>query len=171
MKLLQGLPIVIGDTPRVLILGSMPSVKSLEQQAYFANPQNLFWSFMADIFEFELSADILQRQQQLIKKNIAIWDVIAACHRPGSLDSNIDKKTLVVNDFVSLFEQQPQLKTVLFNGQAAATIFNKHALPLLEETYPHIQYFSLPSTSPANASQKRIDKLTKWNAVLLNSSK
>ena len=32
---------------RILILGSMPSVKSREQQFYYGHPQNRFWKVTA----------------------------------------------------------------------------------------------------------------------------
>lgn len=166
MSLLQGFPAVLGKKPRLIILGSMPSVQSLQEHQYYANPRNLFWPFMADIFGFDPALDYAQRCQYVASQHVAIWDVVATCRRRGSLDSNIEKESLVANDFVTLFADQPQLKSVLFNGQAAAKIFKTNVLPKLLKANLVIDSQVLPSTSPANASQKREHKFLRWQATV-----
>ncbi len=54
--LLDGLPPVIDDRARVLILGSFPSVRSLAEGRYYANPRNTFWPIVAELFGFDCGA-------------------------------------------------------------------------------------------------------------------
>jgi len=52
---IQSFPPLLSATPKVLILGTMPSVKSLEQQEYYGNRQNVFWKLLFAVFEEPLS--------------------------------------------------------------------------------------------------------------------
>lgn len=131
-----------------LILGSMPGIRSLTLQQYYGHPQNRFWPLMTTLLGFPVVPDRYeQRLQMLLEKHIALWDVLAACERDGSLDAAITKERS--NDFPALFRQYPHIKKVCFNGTKAFQSFKKHQSPLLAQ--PGITYFELPSTSPANA--------------------
>jgi hypoxanthine-DNA glycosylase len=61
----HGLPLLVGDDPAVLILGSFPSRKSLERKQYYANPQNQFWRIMAAFFCFENPGAIELNSEEL----------------------------------------------------------------------------------------------------------
>ena len=92
---MSGFPPIIGGEPRILILGSMPGIKSLEAVEYYAHPQNAFWWIMAQLFELDLRADYPQRCRALIRAGVAVWDVLHDCERPGSLDSSIVRLSLI----------------------------------------------------------------------------
>ena len=132
-----------------LILGSMPSVASLAARQYYAHPQNRFWPLMARILEQAPSAPVRyeDRLAMLLRHHIALWDSIAACDRPGSLDADI--KNEQGNDFSTLFAQYPNIHTVCFNGGKSFQCFKKYNKQLLNRT--DIQFHPMPSTSPANA--------------------
>ncbi len=132
-----------------LILGSMPSVASLDAQQYYAHPQNRFWPLMARILEQAPSAPVHyeDRLAMLLRHHIALWDSIAACDRKGSLDSDI--KNEQGNDFSALFTQYPNIHTVCFNGGKSFQCFKKYNKQLLSRT--DIHFHQMPSTSPANA--------------------
>ena len=81
----QGFSPVIGEKPSWMLLGTMPSVASLEQEFYYAHPQNQFWPIMQNISGLE--AETLDDKIRIVNKlNMVLWDVLQACDREGSLD-------------------------------------------------------------------------------------
>ncbi len=162
MKLSQSFAPVAQADARILILGSMPGVASLEAAQYYAFPRNAFWKIMGDLFAAGPELDYLLRLQRLIANRIALWDVIEACQRPGSLDSAISEDGMATNDFVGFFKQYPHITRVYFNGQKAAGLFKKKVAPSLTGQY---QYHTLPSTSPAHAAKSYAAKLEAWSVI------
>jgi len=150
---------------KILILGSMPSVKSIEKQQYYGHPQNAFWRIMAALFNEEKPLDYLQGQRLMQAESIAVWDVLKSGIRQGSLDSAIDKKVLETNDFIALFKSCKQLKHVFFNGGTAEALYKKHVFQYLPNEYKTLNYFKLPSTSPAYAAMRYADKLAAWSVI------
>ena len=78
-----GLSPSIDKDCRALILGSMPGVKSLEEQQYYAHPQNRFWPMMADLLGEELPSAYEEKLAMLLRHHIALWDAIGSCARAG----------------------------------------------------------------------------------------
>ncbi len=154
---------VINDSAKILILGSMPGVKSLNEQEYYAHPQNAFWRIMAALFDFDRQAEYQQRLAHLQAADIALWDVLHSCKREGSLDSMIQSETQVANDFNALFQAYPNIRSVFFNGTKAENYFKRHILPTLQEHQLH--FARLPSTSPAHASLSFEQKLEEWAVI------
>lgn len=149
----------------VLILGSMPGKKSLQEQQYYAHPRNAFWPVMAALFG--TPADDYAQRVALIRDNkLALWDVLAECLRPGSLDQAIDRKTAQVNDFASFFKAHPKIEYVFFNGGAAHDLFMQRVWPLLDvQVKNRLTLQRLPSTSPAMASLSLEKKIAAWQPV------
>ena len=115
-------PICAPDA-RVLIVGSMPSVKSLDDAQYYAHPRNAFWPIMFDIFG-EIPHNVYEKKQTLIREHaLALWDAAKSCEREGSLDSAM--RGVVFNDFAGLYARCPGIHTVLCNGAAAHSLFLK----------------------------------------------
>ncbi|MCP4488931.1 MAG: DNA-deoxyinosine glycosylase [Gammaproteobacteria bacterium] len=156
---------VIGRTPRVLILGSIPSVVSLQFVQYYANPRNAFWPIMADLFGIDIDCDYPARIQQVAMLPIALWDTIKACHREGSLDSSIQKDQLEANDIPALLKEHSQIGLLAFNGIAAEKYFNQLVKPVLSAGR-ELEFMRLPSTSPANARMSFAQKLASWRQLL-----
>lgn len=157
MKSFSFAPISSPDS-KILILGTMPGTKSLELNQYYGHNQNNFWKFMFEILKEEFSNDYEVRKNLLIKNNVALWDVLQFCDRVGSLDSAI--KNEIANDFEEFLASHPQITTILFNGQKAAAFFKKYVH--LNKQY---KTFTLPSTSPANASKAFQSKLDEWKVI------
>lgn len=150
----------IPSNAQVLILGSMPSVKSLEQGFYYAHPQNRFFKIIAVLHTkwraqkvgHEVAPSVLstvaERQTALSDLGIALYDVVASCEREGSLDSKI--KHYDYADIWGLLQQHPSIKTVITNGGFAKTHFTKSTLKP-HQAELNFDFVALPSTSPAHA--------------------
>lgn len=145
-----GFPPVARHDARVLVLGSMPGRASLAAGQYYAHPRNAFWPLMQDLFAQSGDLDYPRRLAMLGHQRVALWDVLRACHRKGSLDAAIDPRTATANDFESFFARHPDIRAVFFNGQAAAAHFRRHVAPGLPAGHlQRIETTTLPSTSPA----------------------
>jgi hypoxanthine-DNA glycosylase len=157
--LLHGLPPIIDDSARALILGNMPSVMSLGAREYYANPRNAFWRITGEMFGFAADGPYGDRIAALTGHGVAVWDVLRSCRRVGSLDSAVEPDSMVANDFGQLFERHPQITRVFFNGAAAEKNFNR-----LVRVAADLQYRRLPSTSPAQ-TMRYADKLAAWRLI------
>ena len=151
---------VFAPDARVMIVGTMPSVKSLEQAQYYAHPRNAFWPIMFDFFG-KMHDNDYERKKALIRTHgLALWDAAACCEREGSLDSAM--RGVVFNDFPSLYARCPDVHTVLCNGGTA------HALFLRSGFAGDRTVLRLPSTSPAY-TLPYAKKLAAWSEALLQS--
>lgn len=158
-------PPLLGEKPTILILGSMPSVQSLKYQQYYAHSRNAFWPIMAKLFGFSTTLPYSERCSLLAQHHIAVWDVLKACQRKGSLDTNIDKASIVFNDFNKFLQHYPSINRLYFNGAKAESLFNQ-AAPLLTDQFIAIPTQRLPSTSPAHAAMSFEQKLNVWRQAL-----
>lgn len=153
----------INENSRVLILGSMPGVKSLEMQQYYAHPQNRFWKLMGLICKVEdmSGLDYEKKIETLLSSGFALWDVIKFCNREGSLDSNIENEK--PNDIYKLLKRYKNIKKIFLNGNKAYSAFKKHFPELIKD----YDCRKLPSTSPANAKFRLEDLCNEWKGALL----
>jgi hypoxanthine-DNA glycosylase len=157
--LLEGFPAVVDDAARQLILGSFPSVQSLEARQYYGNPRNAFWPITSALFGFEVRAPYETRLAALQSQGVALWDVLHKCRRAGSSDAKIDPKSMLANDFDRLFAAYRSITRVYFNGRTADTLFRR----LVHADVP-VSYCVLPSTSPARAMPAGL-KLDAWRVI------
>ena len=142
---------------RVLILGSLPGVESLRQAQYYAHPQNAFWRLAGTVVGEDLSAlPYDDRLARLVEARIALWDVVASAHRPGSLDSAIREPELA--DLPALVARLPALRAVAFNGGTASRIGRKRLGGHRED----LALIDLPSSSPAYARMRFEEKRQRW---------
>jgi hypoxanthine-DNA glycosylase len=162
---ISGFPPVVGSQPRVLILGSMPSIASLDVHEYYALPRNVFWPIMGELFGAHFKLAYQQRLDVLTACRVALWDVLESCIRPGSLDSSIDAQSVSVNNFSCLFASYPTISQVFFNGKKSAAMYRRYVLPMLDSATADMPGNTLPSTSPAHASLSFDEKLAAWAIV------
>ncbi len=158
MKISSFLPIIDKES-KILILGSIPGVKSLEMQQYYAHPQNQFWRIIFHLFNENYTSDYVEKLQVLKRNKIALWDVIDTCERKGSLDSEIRNEE--TNDIRQLLKNYPNIKAIFCNGQKSF----KNLQKILGKECA-IPIFVLPSTSPLHTISFE-KKLREWE--ILNS--
>lgn len=151
-------PPIIDEKSKILILGSIPGVKSLEKQEYYAHPQNQFWRLMFNIFEEDYCIDYQMKIALLKKNKIALWDTIESCEREGSLDTKI--KNEVGNSMEKLLSNYPNIKAIFCNGQKA----HKNLIKQLGKDY-HLPIILMPSTSPTH-TMKLEEKFAQWQRIL-----
>ena len=155
---IQSFPPLANCKSEVLLLGTMPGIQSLAMAQYYGHPRNLFWKLIATIFDEPFPTDYKQKKEMLVRNNIAVWDVLQACERQGSLDSAIVEE--VSNDFSVFFREHPNITLIAFNGNKSAAFFKKHVG--FDKKYI---YTTLPSTSPANAGISFEQKLADWKLI------
>lgn len=155
-------PPILSPHAHTLILGTMPGVRSLQANQYYAHPQNQFWRFMGDIYGAGPELPYAERVQILKDSGVSVWDVVHACEREGSMDADIREE--IVNDFAAFYGENPGIARVVFDSLTAETIYKKRVLPHLTK---ELTYIRVPSPSPAHARLRYEDKLALWRAALL----
>ena len=128
----------------ILILGSLPSVKSREDNFYYAHKSNRFYTVLASIYNEETPIDIESKKAFLKRHKIALYDSIYSCYIHGSSDASI--KDVTPSDIKSLIKNT-NIKKIFTTGKLAYKVYQEHI-----ENDVGIKAISLPSTSSANAT-------------------
>lgn len=157
MPIQHPMPPLCGDAPRVLILGSFPSVRSREAGFFYGHPRNRFWQVMAAVLRAPIPDTVEEKSHLLISHGIALWDVVASCSVRGSADHCITDVT--PNDLTPILSRGTVTR-VFTNGKTAARLYDRHVGPTV--TLPMT---CLPSTSPANAACSLDDLIRAWSVV------
>lgn len=164
--IIKGFAPIAAKDARILILGSMPSVRSLELNQYYAHRQNAFWRIMEALYGMESESDYTVRSMHLKSHGIALWDVLKSCIRPGSMDADIDSASIKINDFDSFLVRYRHIHRIVFNGAAAEKYFLGYVRPVLHADSTALEFVRAPSTSPANARYAFKDKVAAWRDAL-----
>lgn len=157
--IIHSFPPFCGENPKLLILGSFPSVKSREEGFYYGHPQNRFWKILAAVYGEELPADTAQKKSLLERHGIALYDVIYSCDIIGSGDSSI--KNVVpanINEIVG----RSDISRIILNGKTAEKFFRRYQDASLLDIA-----VTMPSTSPANAAFSLQRLIDVWGEALL----
>lgn len=148
---------IYSRTSRILILGSLPSVKSREQNFFYGHPQNRFWKVISGLMNESVPVDVEEKRKLLLKYDIAIWDVIQSCDIKGSSDSSI--KNVTPTDLASIVEQS-RITKVFCNGKTSGKLYEKN-----QSKRVGIDAMILPSTSPANAAYSLERLMDAWRVI------
>lgn len=167
-----------GEEPLFLILGSFPSVLSLERKEYYGNPKNHFWTVVSSCFGLAEPRSYDGKIELLKRCHIALWDVFACCERQGSLDKDIVRA--MPNPVAALLSEFPTIKKIGANGGASASGFMKEVVRASGAHFSRIgdilawkpsfssgrviHLVRLPSTSPVPtaAFKSASDKMPLW---------
>jgi len=159
----EGFPPLEEPDARVLVLGSLPSVRSLAARQYYAHPRNAFWPIVEALFGIDARVPYSERVAALTARGVAVWDVLGAATRPGSLDSAIESASAEINDLPGFLTRHPRLSLIAFNGRKAGELFRRRVEPEIGGELP--PRVTLPSTSPAHAALDFGEKLERWQVV------
>lgn len=155
---ISSFPPIINHDSEILILGSIPGVKSLEKQQYYGHPQNKFWKIIFELFHEEFTDDYAEKIKILKKHRIALWDVIDSCERKGSLDSEIRNEE--ANKIEDLLENHQNIKAIFCNGGKSY----KNLQKILGKNF-RLPIYQMPSTSPLHTVSFE-KKLEDWKKIL-----
>ncbi|MFI3168928.1 MAG: NAD(P)H-hydrate dehydratase [Faecalibacterium sp.] len=156
---------LVNNQCSLLILGSLPGEESLRQVQYYAHPRNAFWRILCDVFAEDFTEDYAARCALALRHGVALWDVIGAAEREGSLDTAI--RNPAVNDFAAFLRAHPSIRKICLNGGKAEQLFKRHCKDILADPQmANIQLIALPSTSPANAKMCYDQKLAQWRKAI-----
>ena len=158
-----GLMPVCGENPKILILGSFPSLKSLEKNEYYGNPKNHFWKIMEAVFGTDTSLSYDKRIESLKNAGIALWDAASECRREKSSDATL--KDVKPNDIARILIKNKPVRVIALNGKTGAEKYFKKFHPDFSKKFPDVKVITLPSSSPANARQSLDDKIKEWSAL------
>lgn len=151
MKIVHPLEPIYDENSKVLILGTMPSVKSRESNFYYAHPQNRFWKTLSRVYEEDIGKSNEERKEFLLKHNIALFDVLKSCNIESSSDSSI--RNPVPNDLSEILKKS-KIEAIFTTGKMAYKLYMKLIYP-----NTRMEAICLPSTSPANSPKGIEEKL------------
>ncbi len=155
--IVHGFAPVYDTRSRVLVLGTLPSVKSREQGFYYGHPQNRFWKVLAAVFGAPEPQSIEEKTALLLANGVALWDVVGACDIRLSSDSSI--RGAVPNDIRPILERA-EIRLILCNGAKAKALYDRLLRPLTGR-----EALRLPSTSPANAARSLAELTEAWRVL------
>ena len=147
------IPIFVDENSEILILGSLPSVKSREDGFYYAHKRNRFFLTLSGVYQESEPVSIEERKSFLKRHKIALYDVIYECDIHASSDASITNVKVI--DIKAILSKYPNIKKIAINGGKAKQLFDKY---LLKDVPEGVEVIYLPSTSPANAKMS-LDQL------------
>ena len=149
---------VYDKASEILILGTLPSVKSRENNFYYGHKQNRFWKVLATLLKEPVPDTIEEKKAMLLTHHIAVWDVIQSCDIKGSSDSSI--KNVQPTD-IGMILEKTNITRIYANGNKAGQLYKRYQFPVTGR-----EATVLPSTSPANAAWSLERLCEAWYVIL-----
>lgn len=159
-KVTHTFPAFYQKDSKILLLGSIPSKKSREENFYYMHPQNKFWKVLARVYKEEIPITLEEKKTFLIRHKIALWDCIESCEIKGSSDASI--KNVIPTDLNRILKDS-DIQRIYTTGKKAQDLYNKYHYKKTK-----IAAIQLPSTSPANIANYNEEQLVECYKVLNN---
>lgn len=156
-KVIHEIPPFVEEDSTILILGSIPSVKSREAGFYYMHPQNRFWHVLTEVFQDAYPESLEDKKAFLKKHKIALYDVLDSCEIEGSQDSTIQNE--IPTSLLPILKKS-SIARIYTTGKTAYSLYQKY-----EEPYLGWKAVSLPSTSSLNASMKMDDLMNAYQVL------
>lgn len=151
-------PPIVDNECKILILGSVPSVKSMQEMFYYGHKQNRFWKVLDVLFCCEVSKISKEGKTEfLLKHHIALYDSVFECDIFGSSDSKIQN---VIHADIKSLVSGTKISHIFANGQKSFEELLKG------NAWAKDIATKLPSTSPANASFSLEKLCESWKIIL-----
>lgn len=149
--------------PVLLILGSYPSLSSLQKGEYYGNPRNQFWQIIQEILDIPAALAYRERITRLAEFKILLWDVLFFCSRTNSSDAAIQDP--IPNNIRELLAENLSIRCIALNGRTGSEYyFHRFFSDIMNAGYPHL--LILPSTSPAYAKMRLDEKIDQWKEIV-----
>ena len=154
-------PPLYDENARILILGSLPSVRSREEMFFYGHPQNRFWPLLARLFDEPVPNGIEEKRTLVLRHHIALWDSIYSCDIVGSSDSSI--RNVMPTDLRPILKAA-DIRQIYCNGRTSWNCYHRYQEKDLQR-----EAVLLPSTSPANAAWTMRKLQAAWSVILEES--
>ncbi len=152
------IPPLYNKNSKILILGSLPSIKSREGMFFYHHPQNRFWKMIAAVTNSDVPQTIEEKRELILTHGFAVWDAIHECDIIGSSDASI--RNAVPNDISRILKEAP-ITRIIANGEKSYRMYEKYCYP-----QTGIHAVRCPSTSPANAAVTFERLVEAWRAAI-----
>ena len=141
----------------ILILGSLPSIKSREDNFFYAHKTNRFYKVLAAIYNEKPPQNLDEKKDFLKRHKIALYDTIYSCYIHGSSDASI--KDITPTNIKELIKGT-NIKKIFTTGKLSYDTYVKYI-----QDDVGIKAVPLPSTSAANASMS-FDKIVEAYQII-----
>lgn len=171
----SGLPALMCENPKILILGSRHGYGSLTAGEYYHDNNNRIWKVLSGVFQERIPRNYVEEGSMLAHHGVVLWDFykqVACLNNGDSSDKSIvkDERTQI-NDIVGFLKEHSTIDTVAINGFGKFKTFSRQ---IREFSNPQIlgreiRILRLPETSGLNVNHGYGDinkMISEWSALL-----
>lgn len=88
----SGLPALMCENPKILILGSRPGYGSLAAGEYYHDNNNRIWKVLSGVFQERIPRNYVEKRSMLAHHGVVLWDFykqVACLNNGDSSDKSI----------------------------------------------------------------------------------